>query len=109
MARGAESKSLVARKILETFEGSFLYNEGKEIRIPLTENGEIIQVKVTLSAAKENVEPGMDTALPEAPKKSNLNDTSTTNSAFDNGGMEEVVLTDAEKTNVQNLLASLGL
>ena len=34
MARGADSKLEITRKILETFEGSFLFNDGKEIRIP---------------------------------------------------------------------------
>ena len=58
MARGAESKELITQKILETFEGSFKYD--KEIRIPMLENGEIVQVKVTLTAAKVNVESGGD-------------------------------------------------
>lgn len=55
MARGTESKSYITQKILETFEGSFLYNDGKEIRIPLKEDGEIVQIKVTLTCAKTNV------------------------------------------------------
>ena len=55
MARGTESKSYITKKILETFEGSFLYNDGKEIRIPLKEDGEIVQIKVTLTCAKTNV------------------------------------------------------
>ena len=55
MARGTESKSYITKKLLETFEGSFLYNDGKEIRIPLKEDGEIVQIKVTLTCAKTNV------------------------------------------------------
>ena len=55
MARGTESKSYITKKILETFEGSFLYNDGKEIRIPLKEDREIVQIKVTLTCAKTNV------------------------------------------------------
>ena len=54
MARGAESKQIITKKILETFEGSFLYD--KEIRIPIQENGETIQIKCVLTAAKVNVE-----------------------------------------------------
>ena len=52
MARGAEAKKIVIDKLLKTFENSFLYNDGKEIRIPIEENGEIIQIKVALTAAK---------------------------------------------------------
>ena len=54
-ARGSVLKQEVATKILAAFPGSFLYNDGKEIRIPVMENGEEIQIKVALTAAKENV------------------------------------------------------
>ena len=43
MARGAESKAKVTQTILETFEGSFEY--GKELRIPIMENGERVEIK----------------------------------------------------------------
>ena len=44
MAKGAISKIEITKKILEMFEGSFTYNGGKEIRIPLIEEGEEIQI-----------------------------------------------------------------
>ena len=53
-ARGAESKAKIIEKILTTFENSFQYD--KEVRIPMYENGELIQIKLTLTAAKTNVE-----------------------------------------------------
>lgn len=58
MARGSQAKEEITQKILETFAGAFKYE--KEIRIPILENGETIQVKVTLTAAKTNVEPEGD-------------------------------------------------
>ena len=54
-ARGSLAKATITEKILSTFDGSFLYNDGKEIRIPIIENGEVIQIKVALTAAKTNV------------------------------------------------------
>ena len=54
--KGAQLKSEITKKILATFPGSFLYNDGKEIRIDGTEAGAHIQIKVTLTAAKEPVE-----------------------------------------------------
>ena len=48
MAKGSESKLIITKKILDTFEGSFLFNEGKEIRIPCKEEGEEIQIKVKI-------------------------------------------------------------
>lgn len=54
--RGSQAKSEITKKILETFEGSFIMPDGKEIRIPMMEDGALIQIKVGLTAAKENVE-----------------------------------------------------
>ena len=66
--KGAQSKEFVAKQIIDTFEGSFKYE--KEIRIPCYEDGQEIQIKVTLTAAKENVEPNGDIALPGAKTES---------------------------------------
>ncbi len=64
--KGAASKQQVTEQILNTFEGSFVYD--KEIRIPCIEDGQEVQIKVTLTAAKTNVERGGDTAVPTATK-----------------------------------------
>ena len=64
-AKGSILKQEIAEKILSTFSGnSFLYNDGKEIRINGTENGESLQIKVVLTCAKVAVEGGDDTILP---------------------------------------------
>ena len=55
MAKGVIAKEFIKEKLLETFEGSFVYNNGKEVRIPYEENGELVQIKVALTAAKEAV------------------------------------------------------
>ena len=94
-ARGAWSKEQVWNKILETFPGSFV-NE-KEIRIPMIENGDRIEIKVTLTAAKTNV--GGDTAN-EA-----VHGTEATVSA----PTEVLPPSEEEKAQVNNLLAKLGL
>lgn len=92
-ARGAEAKQNITKKILETFEGSFTYD--KEIRIPVVENGEVVQIKITLTAAKANVEHGGDVAVPGAA-------TPATNS-------QSAELTEEEKKETADLLASLNL
>ena len=63
-AKGSILKQEVAEKILAAFPGSFLYNDGKEIRINGTENGESLQIKVALTCAKVAVEGGDDNILP---------------------------------------------
>ena len=102
MARGQQAKSEVAKKILEVFSGSFMYNDGKEIRIPCNEAGETMQIKVTLTCAKENVESGADAAMPgdfPAPKMTAPTPERT----------EPVQVTEEEKQSVADLLKSLGL
>lgn len=102
MARGAEAKSKVQKQILEAFPGSFLYNDGKEIRIPMPEGGEMVQIKVALTCAKENVEMGADAAMPgdfPAPKMTAPTPQRDT----------PVAPSAEEKQKVADLLKSLGL
>ena len=97
MARGSVAKEIIKTKILETFEGSFPYD--KEIRIPIEENGEIIQIKVALTAAKVNVGVGADVAIPGAASQSTpIVQTATS-----------AEITPEEKKNVENLIEVLGL
>ncbi len=63
-AKGAILKQEIANKILAAFPGSFLYNDGKEIRINGTEDGIPLQIKLSLTCAKTPVEGGSDVALP---------------------------------------------
>lgn len=102
MARGAQAKNEVMQKILETFSGSFKYNDGKEIRVPIMEAGDLVQIKVTLTCAKENVEVGADSAVPgdfPAPKMTAPTPERDT----------PVAPSESEKQKVAELLRNLGL
>ena len=99
-ARGSFAKQEITNKILETFEGSFLYNGGKELRIPVVENGDVVQIKVTLTCAKVNVENGADVAIPSVEKKAQAE-------VMD--GTDPTHLTEEEKQKVNDLLKSLNL
>lgn len=102
MARGAEAKNEIMKKILETFSGSFKYNDGKEIRVPIMEAGELVQIKITCTCAKENVEVGADSAMPgdfPAPKMTAPTPERNT----------PVAPSESEKQKVADLLKSLGL
>ena len=96
MARGSVAKEEITSKILKTFEGSFVY--GKEIRVPVLENGETIQIKITLTAAKENVENGADTAVPVK-----------TDTVPVKAGDFNFEITKEEKEAVDNLVEQLNL
>lgn len=100
MAKGALSKEIVMKKILETFPGAFVYD--KELRIPMIEGGEEVQIKVALTCAKTNVEMGGDTATPgDFPPPPNTPVTPART--------EPVAPSDQEKKAVGDLLRSLGL
>lgn len=54
MARGAEAKATILTKLQNVFPEGFM--AGKDFRVPVMENGEEVQVKITLTAAKDNIE-----------------------------------------------------
>lgn len=95
MAKGSESKELFYKKILETFDGAFLYNGNKEIRIPMIENGDLIQLKVNVVCAKENVNVG------------NAGTPVTSSVTVSTPATTEI--TAEEKAEVENLIEKLGL
>lgn len=91
MAKGSIAKDVITKKILETFDGAFTYD--KEIRIPILENGETVQIKVALTCAKVNVENGAGGAV-ETPV--GISPTAA-------------IITEEEKQEVNNLIEKLGL
>ena len=111
MAKGQKSKEAVIEKILSSFGGAFLYNGNKEIRIPRTDDGELVQIKVSLTCAKENVEPGDDTVVPGATSVKATKVVTIANGAepvFEEASA--IVEPSAEELNtVSNLMESLGL
>ena len=108
MAKGQVSKALINKKIIDTFEGAFAYNDGKEIRIPMMEDGVEVQIKVTLTCAKDNVVPGQENALPGAATVSTQEVMS-----FNNAPVEQetphLAPTEDEKKNIKSMLDFLGL
>jgi hypothetical protein len=100
-AKGSLAKQEIANKVLETFPGSFLYNDGKEIRINWTEDGLPIQIKMVLTAAKVAVEGGEDVAIPGAATAATK--PTETNEKIPQEPSEE------EKERLAALLSKLGL
>ena len=97
--KGTILKKEITDKILEVFPGSFLYNDGKEIRIPGMEEGQLIQVKVALTCAKTNVEQNGENVLP-----------GELNTDIPENRVQTIVeVSQEEKDNVKKLMASLGL
>ena len=101
MARGQEEKLIVINKIKEVFPEAFEYD--KTIRIPIGD----IQIKVALTAAKDNVEPGGDAAVPGV-KATKVTIAEGAEPVFED--VSAVIEPSAEELNaVSNLMESLGL
>ena len=105
MARGQEEKLIVINKIKEVFPEAFEYD--KVIRIPIGD----VQIKVTLTCAKDNVEPGGDAAVPGV-KATKATIAEGAEPVFEDvsGYVSAVIEPSAEELNaVSNLMESLGL
>lgn len=101
--KGSLSKENVTKKILATFEGSFQYE--KEIRIPMIENGEEIQLKLVLTCAKTNVAPGGDVATPG---EINFGENSS-KTISESEQINHIEPTQEEKDNISRLAKMLNL
>ena len=86
----------------------FHFKYEKELRIPMMENGEELQIKVTLTAAKNMVAAGGDTAIPGATLAASPAPAQLKHDAVSHH-YEPATPTAEEKKNVSNLIELLGL
>lgn len=94
-AKGIGSKCIIFNKLKEIYPNSFWEDENKILRIPMNEGGTPIEIKVTLTAAKNILGSGaVESAFP---------------SASEPVVESPVEMTEEEKENVATLLASLNL
>ena len=97
MARGTIAKKEVISKLKEVFPDMFEY--GKELRIPMMEDGQRVEIKVALTCAKTNVggdgvsvtSDGQLSAFPDVPAANTAEPTAD------------------EKKNIADLMSRLGL
>ena len=101
MARGQEEKLIVINKIKEVFSEAFEYD--KTIRIPIGD----VQIKVALTCAKDNVEPGGDTAVPGV-KATKVTIAEGAEPVFEDVS-KTIEPSQSELDAVSNLMESLGL
>lgn len=92
-ARGSVAKTLIGTAILQVFPGAFIDSDGKTIRIPTTCEGEPIEVKISMTAAKDIVGGGQASSV-----------SSTSQPVPQNTEM-----TDEEVAEVRRIIAELHL
>ena len=102
MARGQEEKLIVINKIKEVFPEAFEYD--KVIRIAIGD----VQIKVALTVAKDNVEPGGDVAVPGVKATKVVAIANGAEPVFEEASA--IVEPSEEELNaVSNLMTQLGL
>lgn len=89
-AKGAIAKQEILETLKETFPNSFM-EDAKILRIPWIENGETVEIKITMTAAK-NLLGGSAKEAPAA-KEVNISLTAPT---------------DAEKADIEAMIRALG-
>lgn len=106
-AKGTILKREIAKKILEVFPNAFLYNDGKEIRINGTEDGNPVQIKVTFTAAKVPVEGGGVVTAPQE-TAGELDFSTPVNASTSSEEIPEEP-SEEEKQRLEVLLSRLGV
>ena len=104
--KGQASKDALIQELLNYF-GDRAFQYDKEIRVNMMEDGQLTQIKLTLTAAKVMVNAGGDAAMPgdtveevaAAPVQATLDASKVVN----------IETSAAEKENLSKLLRSLGL
>ena len=97
MAKGAIAKKEVISKLKEVFPNMFEYGN-KELRIPMMEDGQRVEIKVALTCAKTNV--GGDDASMESGVQT---------LDFSNETPANIEPSAEEKQNIAELMSRLGL
>lgn len=92
MAKGSASKEIIFAKMQEVFAGSFMA-DAKTLRIPMEEDGQIVEIKVTLTAAKD--------VLGSAPTPVKLD-------VAQGGGDTATAPSEEEKRRVESMIRALG-
>lgn len=103
MAKGTESKNLIFAELRRVYPDAFWEDEGKILRIPMSEGSGIVEIKVTLTAAKSNMgssELRSAFGAAAAPSAFGTVTERTVNPSE---------VTEEEKQNVADLIAALNL
>ena len=106
MIKGQASKDALIRELLNYF-GDRAFQYDKEIRVPWTENGDKVQIKLTLTVAKVMVNAGGDAAVPGGTAEEVA--AAPVQATLDAPKVANIETSAAEKENLSKLLRSLGL
>lgn len=104
MARGAIGKVNVIKKIKEAFGADFIGEYDKKIYVWTQENGERIQIALSLTCPKVQVD------IVDSPITGDFNfEDDAPSAVVAAGAFQPAEITDEERARVNDLMAKLGL
>ena len=103
MAKGTIAKEAVEKKIAAAFGNDYIGIYDKKIYVWAQENGERLQIAISLTCPKVQVEAHTTTSLGDF----NFEDDSNTVIAA--AGFQPAEITDEERARVEDLMKTLGL
>ena len=107
MARGAQAKQLVVNKLQQAFGNDFIGEIDKKIYVWSQENGERVQIAISLTCPKVAVE---SAAVPVSGDGDwNFEDDAASAAAISRAPAAQTEITVEERARVQDLMAKLGL
>lgn len=104
--KGQASKEALIQELLNYF-GDRAFQYDKEIRVNMVEDGQLTQIKLTLTAAKVIVNAGGDAAVPGGAVEEIA--AAPVQATLDAPKVANIETSAAEKENLSKLLRSLGL
>ena len=107
MAKGAEAKANVVKKLQEAFGADFVGEYDKKIYVWAQENGEKIQIAISMTCPKTPV--GADTIDFKAEPGDSLNFEDMSAAPIKGGAAAPAEISADEQKNIAELMARLGL
>ena len=102
--KGQASKDALIQELLNYF-GNRAFQYDKDIRVNMVEDGQLIQIKLALTAAKAIVDVGGDTVVPGG----SIEAAAPSQETLVAPQVENIEVSAEEKENLSKLLRSLGL
>ena len=107
MAKGQQAKNNVAQKIREIFGADFIGEYDKKIYVWTQENGEKVQVAISLTCPKTPISVSAGTPVPNFSDGMDFENMGTTTA--EPTVFVPAEITEKEKENIAELMARLGL
>ena len=105
--RGAAAKDYVTKKIQETFGPDFLGIVDKKLYISVKENGENLQIAISLTCPKNPIQVDASVSLDDG--DFDFTDDAPKTSKIAVSAAPPAEITEEEKKNIAELMAKLGL